>query len=242
MKKKVLFVVTSHGIKGHTGKPTGYYLSEVSHPWKVLRKGRYEIDFVSPQGGKPPVDGLDLSDRVNKEFWEDKNYKIKAKNTMKPSEVDPNDYIAIFYAGGHGTMWDFPDNEGLAEIGRTIYENGGIVSAVCHGPSGFVNLKLNNGKYLVDGKRVNSFTNEEEIATNLDKVVPFLLESKLIQRGAKFEKSGPGKPHIAIDDRLITGQNPASARGVGEALLEELHKLELTHQQQPQEQQENRWH
>src|SRR5512133_2756109 len=181
MKKKILFVVTSHGIKGYTGKPTGYYLSEVSHPWKELRKAGYEIDFVSPKGGNPPVEGLDMKDPVNRDFWEDKVYHKKITNSMKPDQVKPEDYIAVYYAGGHGTMWDFPDNERLAEISAKIYENGGMVSAVCHGPSGFINLKLSNGKYLIEGKKINSFTNEEEIEIDLHKVVPFLLESKLIQ-------------------------------------------------------------
>lgn len=238
MKKKILFVVTSHGIKGYTGKPTGYYMSEVSHPWKVLRKAGYEIDFVSPKGGNPPIDGFNLEDPVNKEFWEDKVYRKKIENTMRPDQVKADDYVAVFYAGGHGTMWDFPDNEGLADIARWIYERGGVVSAVCHGPSGFVNLKLNDGSYLIQGKKVNSYTNEEEISSGLDKAVPFLLETKLIQRGAKFEKSGPKQPHVAKDERLITGQNPASARRVGETLVEELQKLE--HQKQPQEQ--SGWH
>ncbi|HLO60746.1 MAG TPA: type 1 glutamine amidotransferase domain-containing protein [Bacteroidales bacterium] len=234
MKRKILFVLTSHGIKGYTGKPTGYYMSEVTHPWKVLRKAGYEIDFVSPKGGNPPIDGFNLEDPVNKEFWEDKVYRKKIENTMRPDQVKADDYVAVFYAGGHGTMWDFPDNEGLADITRRIYEKGGVVSAVCHGPSGFVNLKLNDGSYLIQGKKVNSYTNEEEIASQLDKAVPFLLETKLIQRGARFEKSGPKQPHVAKDERLITGQNPASARGVGEALVEELRKLE--HQKQPEEQ------
>jgi putative intracellular protease/amidase len=232
MKKKILFVVTSHGIKGYTGKPTGYYLSEVSHPWKELRKAGYEIDFVSPKGGNPPVEGLELKDPVNREFWEDKVYHKKITNSMKPDQVKPEDYIAVYYAGGHGTMWDFPDNERLAEITRTIYEKGGVVSAVCHGPSGFVNLKLNDGSYLVQGKRVNSFTNEEEISSGFDRAVPFLLETKLIQRGAKYEKSGPKQPHVAWDERLITGQNPASAKKVGETIVEELMKLEYDKQMQ----------
>jgi len=238
MKKKILFVVTSHSIKGHTGKPTGYYLSEVTHPWKVFRNSDYEIDFVSPKGGKAPVDGLDLKDPVNKKFWENKVYKFKVDNTMKPSEVNPDEYQAIYYAGGHGTMWDFPDNEALADIARRIYEGGGVVGAVCHGPSGFINLKLSNGSYLISGKKINSYTNEEEIAGGMERVVPFLLESKLIHRGAKFEKSGPKQKHIARDERLVTGQNPASAKGVAEAMLEELRLLEQQRQSQMKRQEQ----
>ncbi|MCS4305051.1 type 1 glutamine amidotransferase domain-containing protein [Chryseobacterium sp. BIGb0232] len=222
MKKKILFVVTSHDKKGSTGENTGYYLGEVSHPWEVLHKAGYEIDFVSPKGGTPPVDGFDLKDPVNKEFWENKEYKSKIDHSLTPSQVNPKDYSVIFYAGGHGAMWDFADNKELANMASTIYENGGIVAGVCHGPAGLVNIKLNNGKYLVDGKKINAFTNEEESAVQLTDVVPFLLENKLKERGAKFEKSGLWQNHVVTDQRVITGQNPQSAKSVGEAILKEL--------------------
>ena len=224
MKKKILFVVTSHDKKGDTGQETGYYLGEVSHPWEVLHRAGYEIDFVSPKGGTPPVDGFDLKDPVNKEFWENKEYKNKIDHSLQPSQVNPNDYSTIFYAGGHGAMWDFADNTELAAIASKIYENGGIVAGVCHGPAGLVNIKLNNGKYLVDGKKVNAFTNEEESEVKLTHVVPFLLEDKLKERGAKFEKSGLWQNHVVTDQRVITGQNPQSAKSVGEAILKELNK------------------
>lgn len=224
MSKKVLFVVTSHDKKGDSGQPTGYYLGEVSHPWEVLHKAGYDIDFVSPKGGTPPVDGFNLDDATNKEFWENKEYKNKIDHSLKPSEVKPSDYSAIFFAGGHGAMWDFADNAELSKIAANIYENGGVVSAVCHGPAGLVNIKLTNGKYLVDGKKINAFTNEEETAVKLEKVVPFMLEDKLIERGAKFEKSDLWQPHVTVDQRVVTGQNPQSAKGVGEAILAELKK------------------
>jgi len=224
MKKKILFVVTSHDKKGSTGEPTGYYLAEVSHAWKVLKEAGYEIDFVSPKGGEPPVDGFDLTDAENKEFWEDKEYKYKINHSLKPAEVKPADYMAIYYAGGHGAVWDLPDNAGISAIATKIYENNGIVAAVCHGPAGIVNIKLTNGKYLVDGKKVNGFTNEEEAAVKLEKVVPFLLEDKLIERGGIYEKSAPWQEHVVTDQRLVTGQNPQSARAVGKAVLALLSK------------------
>lgn len=225
MEKRVLFVVTSHDKKGSTGQPTGYYLAEVAHPWHVLHTAGYDIDFVSPKGGKAPVDGFNLEDPINKMFWDNKIYRAKIENTMKPSEVDVTKYSAIFYAGGHGTMWDFADNTELAEIARKIYEANGIVSAVCHGPAGLINIKLSNGKYLVDGKKINAFTNEEETAVKLENVVPFLLETKLKDRGAVFEKSGLWQKHVTVDSRVVTGQNPASAQGVGEVTLAELEKV-----------------
>lgn len=224
MKKKILFVVTSHDKKGSTGEPTGYYLSEVSHPWKIL-KDSYEIDFVSPKGGNPPVDGFDLKDPENKEFWEDAYYHNKITHSLKPSEVNAADYVAIHFAGGHGAVWDLPENKELATIAAKIYENNGLVSAVCHGPAGIVNIRLSNGKYLVDGKKVNGFTNEEEEAVKLTNVVPFLLENKLKERGGIYEKSGLWQEHVVSDQRLITGQNPQSAKAVGAAVLAELRKL-----------------
>lgn len=223
MKKKILFVVTSHDKKGDTGESTGYYLGEVSHPWEILHNAGYEIDFVSPKGGTPPVDGFDLKDPVNKEFWESKD-KAKIDHSLQPSQVNANDYSTIFYAGGHGAMWDFADNEKLAAIASKIYDNGGIVAAVCHGPAGLVNITLSNGTYLVDGKKISAFTNEEESEVKLTNVVPFLLEDKLKERGAIFEKSGLWQNHVTTDQRVITGQNPQSAKSVGEAILKALSK------------------
>lgn len=223
--KKVLFVVTSHDKKGSTGEKTGYYLGEVSHPWDVLHTAGYEIDFVSPKGGKAPVDAFDLTDSINNKFWNNLTYRNKIENTNTPNQINPKDYVAIHYAGGHGAMWDFADNLEIAEIAKQIYENNGIVSAVCHGPAGLVNIKLSNGSYLVDGKKVNAFTNQEEIKVKLEDVVPFLLEDQLIARGAIFEKSAPFTKHVVIDKRLITGQNPQSAYSVGIATLIELQRL-----------------
>ncbi|MGJ5641388.1 type 1 glutamine amidotransferase domain-containing protein [Formosa sp. S-31] len=219
MKKKILFVVTSHDKKAN-GDATGYYLSEVAHPWKVLTEAGYEIDFVSPKGGTPPVDGFDLKDPVNKEFWENELYQNKISNSMKPSDVTPSDYLAIYYAGGHGAMWDLPNDTAIAEIAANIYEANGVVGAVCHGPAGIVNIKLSDGKYLIDGKKVNGFTNEEEELVGLTKVVPFLLEDQLKEHGGIYEKSEPWQVHVVSDQRLVTGQNPQSATEVGEAILE----------------------
>ncbi len=224
MKQKILFVVTSHDKKGSTGEATGYYLAEVSHPWKVLTEAGYEIDFVSPKGGNPPVDGFDLSDPDNKAFWEDSLYHNKISHSLKPSEVTPGDYAAIYYAGGHGAMWDLPDNTAIAGIASAIYEKKGIVAAVCHGPAGLLAIKLANGKYLLDGKKVNGFSNEEEALVKLSGVVPFLLEDQLKKRGGIYEKSGPWQEHVVVDQRVITGQNPQSAKAVGEALRKELAK------------------
>lgn len=224
-KKKVLFVVTSHDKVGDTDENTGYYMAEVSHPWLVLHNAGYEIDFVSPKGGKAPIDAFDLEDETNKIFWENDIYRTKVENTNKVSMINPDDYIAMYYAGGHGTMWDFADNIDLSDIARTIYENGGVIGGVCHGPSGIVNIKLSDGKYLVEGKKINSFTNEEEKFLKMENVVPFLLETLMIEHGAIFEKSGIWEPHVTVDNRIVTGQNPQSATGVGKAILSEIQKI-----------------
>lgn len=222
--KKILFVVTNHENLGNTGEKTGFYLSELTHPWEILKNAGYEIDFVSPNGGKAPIDGLDLNDPVNKMFMDSSDLQ-KINDTLSPEKINPKEYTAIHYVGGHGTMWDFPDNYQIQKIASEIYENGGVVSAVCHGPAGLVNLKLSNGEYLVNGKRVNSFTNEEEIAKKLDKVVPFMLETKLRERGAVFEKSDLWQEHVTTDGRLVTGQNPASAKRLGEEVLHALNNF-----------------
>lgn len=218
-EKKILFVLTSHSQLGNTGKETGFYLSEAAHPWEVL-KDHFTIEFVSPEGGEVPVDGFDLEDPVNKKFWEDPQVQKKLNNTKTPSEIDPLDYEAIHFVGGHGTMWDFPQNKELAEIAAGIYENQGIVSAVCHGPAGLVNIKLKDGSYLIQNKKVAGFSNAEEKAAGLTEVVPFLLEDKLKERGASYSEGPKFTEHVVRDGHLVTGQNPQSAQKMAEIVLE----------------------
>jgi putative intracellular protease/amidase len=215
MKNRILFVLTSHDKKGSTGQPTGYYLPEAAHPWEVLQAAGFEIDFVSPRGGKPPMDGVNLEDPVNRAFVEDPDVTRKVGHTPTPEQVNADDYDAIFFVGGHGTMWDFPDNAALARLAASIYEAGGIVGAVCHGPSALVNVKLSDGKYLVEGRRVAAFTDDEERAVKLDGVVPFLLATTLRQRGAIHVPAPNWQDNVIVDGRLVTGQNPASAKRVG---------------------------
>jgi putative intracellular protease/amidase len=143
----------------------------------------------------------------------------KLERSAVPAAVDPSAYRAVFYAGGHGTMWDLPDDAGLARIATAIFEAGGVVSAVCHGPVGLVNVKLSDGSYLIAGKEVAAFTNDEERAMKLAEVVPFLLVDKLVERGARHRAAADWKPLTVVDGRLVTGQNPASAVGVAEAVV-----------------------
>lgn len=218
--KRVLFVVTSHDRKGDTGEPTGFYLSEVTHPYAVLTNAGYTIDFVSPKGGKAPVDGMNLKDPTNQAFWENPETRSLVENTKTPEEVRAEDYAAIFFAGGHGTMWDFPDNEKLAALAGEIHDRGGVVAAVCHGPAGLVNVKLADGSYLVSGREVAAFTNSEETSVGLAEVVPFLLADKLTERGAVLKPAPNFQAQVVVSDRLVTGQNPASAQGVGRAMVD----------------------
>lgn len=222
MSPKILMAVTSHDKKGETGEATGYYLSEVSHPWRVFTGASHDLDYVSPRGGKAPVEAEDRSDPINAAFLEDSEAQKRIGHSSTPAAVNPDDYAAVFFAGGHGAMWDFPDDTGLADIARRIYEQGGVVAAVCHGPAALINVRLHDGDYLVKGCKVNAFTNDEERAVGMDEVVPFLLESRLRERGAIFEKSDPFQEHVAEDGRLITGQNPQSATAVARAVVRRL--------------------
>lgn len=222
--KRVLFILTSHAEKGNTGEKTGFYLSEAAHPWKVLTSNGISVDFVSIKGGMPPVDGFKLDDPVNREFWENPEVQKALKNTQTPGEVDPNQYHAVHFVGGHGTMWDFPENKDIALIAASVYENSGYISAVCHGPAGLLNIRLSDGTYLIDGKTVTSFTNAEEAAAGLTEVVPFLLEDALVKRGANFVGDENWSDHVQVSGRLITGQNPQSATSVGNELVRAINK------------------
>jgi putative intracellular protease/amidase len=216
--KPVLFVLTSHGTKGATGNPTGYYLAEVTHPLAVLEGAGIEVEFASIQGGEPPMDGLDLKDTTNARYWSDPRFRDAVSHTQRLQDVDPANYSAIFFAGGHGTMWDFPGNPDIQRVTRKIYENEGPVGAVCHGPSALVDVTLSDGTYLVAGKRVSAFTDSEERAVQLDSVVPFLLASELGARGAEHQPAADWTCQVIVDGHLVTGQNPQSAAVVGEAL------------------------
>jgi putative intracellular protease/amidase len=218
--KKVLFVVTSCDQKGDTGISTGFNLSEVTHPLSVLEGAGIRVDIASIKGGAAPLDGLeDFNDPVNAKYWADQKFRHKIENTVSLEDVDLKPYDAIFFAGGHGTMWDFPETPSVLRAIREIYEDGKIVSAVCHGPAAFVNATLSDGSYLIAGKKVAAFTNDEEEEVQSTEVVPFLLADALKSRGALHQQSPNWSNNTAVDGRLITGQNPQSASSVGKALL-----------------------
>lgn len=216
---RVLFVLTSHSALGDTGEETGFYLSEASHPWKVLTSNGILVDFVSIEGGMPPVDGFKLEDPINKEFWESQDIQDALNKSGIPDTVDPARYDAIHFVGGHGTMWDFPENNHIISLAAKIYEQGGVVSAICHGPAALVNIRLSDESYLVEGKKVTSFTNGEEEAAGLTEVVPFLLEDALASRGAEFIAAENWQDNVQVSGRLVTGQNPQSASTLGKELV-----------------------
>lgn len=222
MNNKILIVLTSHSQLGNTGKPTGAFLKEFTHPHKVFLDAGYDVDFASPKGGKVPIDGFDLSDSTNKDFIENPVYNSQIENSIKLSDVQSTDYDAIFLAGGHGTMWDFPDDANLIKILEHAYSQNKPIGSACHGVAGFLNVKDSNGDYIIKDKKVNSFTNDEENAVNLQNVVPFMLETELVKRGGKFEKSDLWQSHVAINGNLITGQNPASAIGCAQEIVKQL--------------------
>lgn len=221
---KILIAITSHGLLGNTGDSTGYYLSEVSHAYYVFKDAGLQVEFTSPEGGRSPIDGYKLKDDLNRRFVNDPEAQKAITNAIPAADIDPEKYRAIYYAGGHGTMWDFPTDGNLQHISRSIYEQGGIVSAVCHGPAALVELELSNGKYLVDGKTLTAFTNEEERAGQLEEVVPFLLETKLMFQGASFKEAPIYQEKVVVDGRLVTGQNPASAKGAAKEIVDLLTK------------------
>ena len=219
-QKPVLVVLTSHAQMGDTGKPTGFFLGELTHPLEVFEKAGVPVELASIQGGEPPVDGLDLTDKINARYWNDPAFREKLSATKKLSDLDPDEYSAVFFSGGHGTMWDFPDDTAVQKFAREIYEADSPVGAVCHGPAALVNVKLSGGSYLIAGKEVSAFTNSEEEKVGLTKVVPFLLATKLEERGAKHVAAPDFQKQVVASGNLVTGQNPASAAGVAEKMAE----------------------
>lgn len=221
--KPVLFVVTSVNVKGDTGIPTGFSLAEVTHPLEKLQDAGIAVEFASPQGGAAPTDGLeDMNDPVIARYEGDAGFRHAIQNTQRLDTLDPARYSAIFFAGGHGTMWDFPDNLAAQHLIREIDAAGGIVSAVCHGPAALLNARRADGRLLVEGKRMAAFTDAEEEEVLSTHVVPFLLASTLVQRGALHQPMPNWSDNVVVDGRLITGQNPQSAAHLGCVLRDAL--------------------
>jgi putative intracellular protease/amidase len=220
--KPILCVVTSHPIRGDTGEPTGFAMVELTHPLEVFKAAGIPVEIASIRGGHPPIDFFDLGDPVNDRFWKDREFREVLAHSLILGELNPSRYSAVFFAGGHGTMWDFADDPAVQRVIREIWEAGGVVSAVCHGPAALVNATLSDGGYLVAGKKLAAFTDEEEAEVGYTKVVPYLLATTLKAHGALHQAAPNWSVNVVTDGRLITGQNPASAHGVGEAIVDQL--------------------
>lgn len=183
------------------------------------------MDVVSPLGGAVPVDerSLDLKDECNARYWEDTAFRQKLQNSFKPSDINPADYRLIYFAGGHGAMWDFQENAALQNLARTIYERNGMVTAIAHGVCGLLDIRLSDGSLLIQDKYVTGYSNVEEALVSFVNEVPFYLEDRIKERGAHYTKAMlPFVEFIEMDERLITGQNSHSARKVATKALEEL--------------------
>lgn len=222
----ILLVMTNHADMGDTGKPTGVWLDEASHPWKVFTTAGVDVTLASPLGGDVPIDprSLEAIDEDGRAFLDAfaPNSDTTVEGTLSLADINPADYNAVFFAGGHGTMWDFPIHENVKKVGETIYANGGVVAAVCHGPAALIQMTTPEGAPLVQGKTIAIFTDDEERAVELEDVVPFLLETKLRELGANIQLAPNFQPNVAVDGRLVTGQNPASATGTAEGVLQAL--------------------
>lgn len=225
--KKVLIVVTSFG-KVANGTKTGIWLEEFTTPYYLLIAEGIEVTVASPAGGKAPIDPKsitgDYATASVKRFLEDPESQEKLNSTLSLKGVKANDFDAVFYPGGHGPMWDLPENKFSISLIEAFFNAGKPVALVCHAPAALKNVKTKDGEYLIKDKAIAGFTNSEEQAGQSTDMVPFSLEDMLKNRGAKYESGKDWEPFAVQDGIIITGQNPASANLVAEKLLTLLSK------------------
>ena len=221
---KILFIVTS--ASSMAGSPTGVWFEELSTPYYILQEAGYKIDIVSPKGGQVPFDlqGFELENITDsvKKFQADEVAMAKVKNSGQISAIDFSEYDAIFFPGGHGAVIDLPLDDAVAQKTGKFFDSGKPVAAICHGPGGLVSAKRYDGKSIVYGLKVTSFSNSEEEAIGVAKKVPFLLESKLSELGGEYIAAENFSEFVISDANLITGQNPASSAKIAKVLLEKL--------------------
>ncbi len=220
---RVLMVLTSHDRLGETGAKTGFWLEEFAAPYYAFIDAGVEVTLASPAGGRPPLDPTsteaDHQTNSTRRFRADQDAKSRLAATVPLAEVDPDDFDAVFYPGGHGPLWDLTGNADSIALIRTMFEAGKPVAAVCHAPAVLSEVRRDNGGYLVAGRRVTGFTNSEEQAVGLADEVPFLLENRLKTRGGQFRRAEDWAAHVEVDGYLITGQNPASSAPAAEEVL-----------------------
>lgn len=221
VSKRILHVVTNVAHYDDPTEPTGLWLSELTHAYHLFEGKGYTQRIVSPQGGLSPLEPRSLKwptfDADAKAWYADPARMALLETTARPDEIDAADFDAVYFTGGHAVMWDFPDSEGLQRITREIYERGGIVSSVCHGYCGLLNTTLSDGSLLVAGKRLTGFAWAEEVLAGVAKKVPYNAEEEMKRRGALYDKALlPFVSHVVVDGRLVTGQNPQSAKATAE--------------------------
>jgi len=223
--KKILIPVTNHATLGTTEHENGTYSPELTHALHVFLAAGLEYELASIKGGKAPIYGTDIEgDSVNDTILNNEEFQNRINNTIPVSQINIDDYAAIYYPGGFGLLSDLAKNEDFAALSAKHYENGGILSAVCHGPAGLLPITLSNGEKLLANKSVTGFTREEEIDYGTIDDIPFLLEESLARNAARYSKVQPWGVFVIEDDRVITGQNPSSAHAVGEAVVNQLTK------------------
>ncbi|QOD61370.1 type 1 glutamine amidotransferase domain-containing protein [Polaribacter haliotis] len=225
---KILFVLTSHDTLGDTGKKTGFWIEEFAAPYYTLLDKGVEITLATPKGGKAPVDPSsdteDTATEDTKRFISDTKAQELINNTNKIADMNPADFDAVFYPGGHGPLWDLANDEHSITLIETFNKLEKPISFVCHAPAALKSVKGKDGEPIVKGKKVTGFTNSEEKGVDLVDVVPFLVEDMLKANGGNYSKGDDWAEHVVTDGLLITGQNPASSKLVAETLLNVLNK------------------
>ncbi len=227
MTTRILTVVTNVSRYDEPTHPTGLWLSELTHAWEVFDQHGFEQTLVSPKGGLVPLEPRSLKfptyDKSAKAWRADPEKMALLERTSSPDEVDAADFDAIYFTGGHAVMYDFPDSEGLQRLTRQIFEDGGIVSSVCHGYCGLLNTTLSDGSHLIAGRRMTGFAWQEEVLARVDKLVPYNAERAAKDRGALYEKAKlPFVSYTVVDGTLVTGQNPGSATATAERVAARL--------------------
>lgn len=223
---KILMVLTSHDKLGDTGKKTGFWLEEFAAPYYVFKNAGTVIVVASPLGGQPPLDPKsdepESQTEATKRFKADPLAQAILADTVKLSSVSADDFDAVFYPGGHGPLWDLAEDANSIALIEKMLAADKYVVAVCHAPGVLRHAKSPDGSPVVKGKKVAGFTNTEEEAAGLSKVVPFLVEDMLVDNGGHYSKAEDWKPYVVVDGLLITGQNPASSEPAAQALLKKL--------------------
>jgi len=223
MTKKILIPVTNHATLGTTDEANGTYAPELTHALHVLLEAGYEYDIASIEGGKAPMYGTDTEgDEVNSAILANDDFQNRINNTLPVSQVNIEEYDAVFYPGGFGLLSDLAENQAFAKLSADHYEQGGLLAAVCHGPAALLPITLSNGEKLLANKSVTGFTREEEVDFGTIDNIPFLLEESLARTAQQYSKVQPWNAFIIEDDRVITGQNPSSAHEVGIAIVKNL--------------------